>query len=52
MSQVGRLTLEHNGKFENGVVSSQFSMIDTTGELQNLSGKGSFNTISHAEAKE
>ena len=47
----GSLTLQHNGKFENGVASSNFIIIHGTDELQNLSGKGSFKTISHTEAE-
>ena len=47
----GRLTFQHNGKFENGVASSDFTIIHTTDELQGLSGEGSFKTISHTEAE-
>ena len=47
----GRLTFQHNGKFEDGVASSDFTIIHGTEKLQELSGKGSFKTISHTEAE-
>jgi len=47
----GRLTFQHNGKFENGVASSQFIVINGTDELHGFSGKGSFKSISHGEAE-
>jgi len=47
----GRLTFQHNGKFEDGVASSDFTIIHGTEKLQGLSGKGSFKTINHTEAE-
>ncbi len=40
----GSFTLQHNGKFENGVASSDFTVVPNsgTGELTNIEGAGSF----------
>ncbi|MDH5694973.1 MAG: DUF3224 domain-containing protein [Gammaproteobacteria bacterium] len=40
----GSFTLQHNGKFENGVASSSFVVVpgSGTGELTNIEGAGSF----------
>ncbi|MGV6818597.1 MAG: DUF3224 domain-containing protein [Thiotrichales bacterium] len=40
----GSFTLQHNGKFENGIASSQFTVVPNsgTGELANIEGTGSF----------
>ncbi len=40
----GSFTLQHNGKFENGVASSKFTVVPNsgTGELTNIEGNGSF----------
>ena len=42
--QSGSLTLQHNGKFENGIASSQFRLVADagTGELVGIAGEGSF----------
>ena len=47
----GQLVLNHNGKYENGVASSELMSIDGTDELHNLQCKGKFATISHSEAE-
>lgn len=40
----GSFTLQHNGKFENGVASSSFVVVTGSGkgELSGISGAGSF----------
>ena len=38
----GSFTIQHNGKFENGVASSNFVIISGTDELANIQGSGSF----------
>lgn len=40
----GSFTVQHNGKFENGVASSSFVIVSNsgTGELVNIAGSGSF----------
>ena len=38
----GSFTIQHNGKFENGVASSNFEIISGTDELANIQGSGSF----------
>ena len=40
----GSFTLQHNGKFENGVASSQFDIVSGSGTaaLQGIEGSGSF----------
>jgi hypothetical protein len=49
--KAGQLVLEHRGKFENGVASSEFTAMGGTGELSNLQCTGQFATISHSEAE-
>lgn len=42
--KTGSFTLQHNGKFENGVASSNFSIVSGSGkgELEGIEGSGSF----------
>ena len=42
----GSFTLQHDGKFENGVASSKFIVVPNSGtdELKNIKGTGSFET--------
>ena len=42
--KLGSFTLQHNGKFENGVASSSFVVVPDsgTGELTTIEGSGSF----------
>jgi len=49
--KTGQFVLEHQGKFENGVASSEFTAIGGTDELSNLQCTGRFATISHTEAE-
>jgi hypothetical protein len=45
------MTFQHIGKFENGVATSEFVVLDAVGGLQGFSGTGSFKTMSHGEAE-
>ena len=49
--KTGSLVIEHNGKFTNGVASSEFIIIDGKDELHATQGKGRFTTIGHAAAE-
>lgn len=42
--KTGSFTIQHNGKFENGIASSEFSIVSNSGkgELKNIEGTGSF----------
>jgi uncharacterized protein DUF3224 len=42
--KTGSFVLQHNGKFENGVASSNFIVVPNSGtdELENIEGSGSF----------
>ena len=42
--KAGTVTLQHNGKFENGVASSRFTIVSGSGtaDLAGLEGEGSF----------
>ncbi len=42
--KLGSFTLQHNGKFENGIASSNFIMVANsgTGERTNIENSGSF----------
>ncbi|KFZ37979.1 hypothetical protein HR45_05560 [Shewanella mangrovi] len=48
----GTITLQHNGKFENGVASSEFSIVtgSGTGELAGVEGNGSFRSGAAGQA--
>lgn len=46
----GSITLQHNGKFENGVASSNFLIISGTDELANIEGSGSFKSGESGQA--
>jgi len=43
-SKSGSFTIQHNGKFENGIASSDFVIVSQSGtdELKNIEGSGSF----------
>ncbi|WMN62042.1 DUF3224 domain-containing protein (plasmid) [Pseudoalteromonas xiamenensis] len=46
----GSFTLQHNGKFENGVASSNFLIVSGTDELANIEGSGSFKSGESGQA--
>ena len=46
----GSFTLQHNGKFENGVASSNFVIVSGTDELANIEGSGSFKSGESGQA--
>ena len=50
--QSGSFVLQHNGKFEAGVASSDFSIVEKSakGDLANLSGTGSFKSGENGQA--
>lgn len=46
----GSFTIQHNGKFENGVASSNFIIVSGTDELVNIEGSGSFKSGESGQA--
>ncbi|MBU2978766.1 DUF3224 domain-containing protein [Alteromonas sp. C1M14] len=46
----GSVTIQHNGKFENGVASSNFIIVAGTDELANIDGSGSFKSGESGQA--
>lgn len=38
----GQLVLQHKGEFNQGIASSEFTIVVATNELENISGRGSF----------
>jgi len=47
----GTLIFKHNGKFENGVATSQFKSLNGTADLEGLNCSGTFKTLNHGEAE-
>ena len=50
--KTGSFTIQHNGKFENGVASSNFIIVSSsgTGELASIEGSGSFKSGESGQA--
>lgn len=46
----GSVTIQHNGKFESGVASSNFVIVSGTNELANIEGSGSFKSGESGQA--
>ena len=49
--KTGSLVISHNGKFANGVASSEFVIIDGKDQLNEMQGNGRYTTISHSAAE-
>ncbi|MDH5680212.1 MAG: DUF3224 domain-containing protein [Spirochaetota bacterium] len=53
MEKKAPLSLKHEGSFENGVVKSDWTVIEKSGsdKLITISGSGNFETAEHGKAK-